>query len=88
VRVRGSAGVSSFRREERLQELLGQAREQLPALRQKQAEAERRASHGKHGKHGEKIRQRQPRGSTTDPEARRMKMPNGGFNPAGSARAS
>ncbi|WP_158819393.1 transposase [Granulicella sp. S156] len=120
VRVRVSAGASSFRREERLQELLSQAREhveqlrqqvdggvaaelsarqkaarkksaeqrlarleqavaQLPELQQKQAEAERRA--GK-GKHGEKIRQRQPRVSTTDPEARRMKMPNGGFNPA------
>lgn len=120
VRVRVSAGASSFRREERLQELLRQSREhveqlrqqveagvasefsarqkaarkkaaqqrlerleqavaQLPELQQKQAEAERRA--GK-GKHGEKIRKREPRVSTTDPQARRMKMPNGGFNPA------
>lgn len=118
--VRVSAGASSFRREERLQELLRQSREhvhqlrqqvdtgvaaelsarqkaarkraaeerlerleqavaQLPALEQKQAEAERRAGNGKHG---EKMRQRKPRVSTTDPEARRMKMPNGGFNPA------
>src|SRR5882757_5276798 len=120
VRVRVSAGASSFRGEERLQELLHQSREhveqlrkqvdagvaaemsarqkaarskaaqerlerleqavaQLPALKQKQAEAERRAGNGKHG---EKIRKREPRVSTTDPEARRMKMPNGGFNPA------
>ena len=120
VRVRVSAGASSFRREERLTELLGKAREhvealreqvespeyaslsarqraarqraaeeklerleqamaQLPELKQKQAEAERRAGAGKHG---EKVRERQPRVSTTDAEARRMKMPNGGFNPA------
>jgi transposase len=120
VRVRVSAGASSFRREERLAELLRQSREhvaqlrqqvdggvaselsarqkaarkkaaqerlerleqamaQLPELQQKQAEAERRAGQGKEG---EKVRKRQPRVSTTDPEARRMKMPNGGFNPA------
>jgi hypothetical protein len=58
---------------------LEQAVAQLPELKQKQAEAEKRA--GK-GKHGEKVRQRQPRVSTTDAEARVMKMPNGGFNPA------
>jgi len=120
VRVRVSAGASSFRREERLAELLRQSREhveqlrqqvdggvaselsarqkaarkkaaqerlerleqavaQLPELQQRQAEAERRAGQGKAG---EKVRKRQPRVSTTDPEARRMKMPNGGFNPA------
>lgn len=120
VRVRVSAGASSFRREERLQELLRQAKQhvvelrrqvdspeyvgltarqrgarqraaeekqqrleqaiaQLPELKQKQAEAEKRAGQGVHG---QKVRQRQPRVSTTDPEVRRMKMPNGGFNPA------
>jgi len=120
VRVRVSAGASSFRREERLRELLTQAREhveqlrqqvdggvaaelsarqkgarkkaaedrlkrleqavaQLPELKQKQAKAEERAGEGKQG---EKVRKRQPRVSTTYPEARRMKMPNGGFNPA------
>lgn len=120
VRVRVSAGASSFRRAERLKDLLGQSREhveqlrrqvdagarlelsarqkaarkraaeerlerleqavaQLPALQQKQAEAERRAGNGKEG---QKVRQREPRVSATDPEARRMKMPNGGFNPA------
>jgi len=120
VRVRVSAGASSFRSEERLQELLQQAQEhvaelrrqmdgpagaglsarqkaarkraaaererrleqamaQLPELKRRQTEAEKRAGQGQHG---QKIRQRKPRVSTTDPEARRMKMPNGGFNPA------
>ena len=120
VRVRVGAGASSFRREERLEQLLQEARQhveqlrdqvdspehaalsarqraarkraaaekqqrleqaiaQLPELKQKQAEAARRAGHGKHG---EQIRERQPRVSTTDGEARVMKMPNGGFNPA------
>jgi transposase len=120
VRVRVSAGAGSFRREERLEKLLEQARQhveqlraqvdspehaslsarqrvarkraaaeklerleqavaQLPELKQKQAQAEKRAGQGKHG---QKVRQRQPRASTTDAEARVMKMPNGGFNPA------
>jgi transposase len=120
VRVRVGAGASSFRREERLEKLLEEARQhvkqlreqvdspehaalsarqhaarkraaqerlerleqaiaQLPELKQKQAEAARRAGHGQHG---DKIRARQPRVSTTDAEARVMKMPNGGFNPA------
>jgi len=60
-------------------ERLEQAVAQLPELKRKQAEAEKRAGQGKSG---EKIRQRQPRVSTTDAEARVMKMPNGGFNPA------
>ena len=120
VRVRVSAGAGSFRRQERLEHLLQEARQhveqlraqvdspehaalsarqraarkraavdkqqrleqaiaQLPELKQKQAEAARRAGRGKCG---ERIRERQPRVSTTDPEARVMKMPNGGFNPA------
>jgi transposase len=120
VRVRVSAGASSFRREERLQELLSQARQhveelrrqvdspahaalsarqraarkraateklerleeaiaQLPELKEKQAEAARRAGQGTRG---QQIRARQPRVSTTDAQARVMKMPNGGFNPA------
>jgi len=120
VRVRVSAGAASFRREERLEQLLQQARQhvdelrkqvdspayaalserqrgarkraaadklerlqqaiaQLPQLKHKQAEAARRAGHGEIG---EQIRARQPRVSTSDAEARVMKMPNGGFNPA------
>ncbi|MGC2208555.1 MAG: IS1182 family transposase [Candidatus Korobacteraceae bacterium] len=121
VWVRVSAGAGSFRREERLQELLVKAKQhveevrqqlespaqsakltgkqaaarkraaeekqtrleqaiaQLPELKQRQQEAERRAGQGKSA---QKVRARQPRVSTTDAEARRMKMPNGGFNPA------
>jgi transposase len=121
VRVRVSAGAGSFRREERLQKLLEDARRhveelrgqlenaeysavlssrqraarrraaqekqqrleqaiaQLPELKQKQAEAARKAGRGKRG---QKIRDTEPRVSTSDAEARRMKMPNGGFNPA------
>jgi transposase len=60
-------------------ERLEQAVAQLPELKRKQAEAEKRAGQGKQG---QKVRQRQPRVSTTDAEARVMKMPNGGFNPA------
>ncbi|MGC1452484.1 MAG: transposase [Candidatus Sulfotelmatobacter sp.] len=120
VRVRVSAGASSFRREEKLQELLRQARQhvselrsqvdspeyarwtarqqaarqraaiekqqrleaaiaQLPELKRRQAEAEKRAGQGVCG---QKVRERQLRVSSTDAEARVMKMPNGGFNPA------
>jgi transposase len=120
VRVRVGAGASSFRREERLEQLLEDARQhvrqlrdqvdspeyaalsarqhgarkraaadklarleqamaQLPQLKHKQAEAAQRAGQGKGG---DQIRARQPRVSTTDAEARVMKMPNGGFNPA------
>lgn len=120
VRVRVSAGAGSFRREQRLEQLLKQAKEhveqlrrqvdspeyaalsarqkaarkraaeekqqrlqqaiaQLPELKQKQEQAEKRAGQGAFG---QKVRQREPRVSTTDPEARRMKMPNGGFHPA------
>ena len=121
VRVRVSAGASSFHREERLQKLLEQAKQhvselrkqlespaysaglsqrqraarrraakekqqrleaaiaQLPELKRRQAEVAEKAGRGKFG---EKVRQREPRVSTTDAETRRMKMPNGGFNPA------
>ncbi len=64
---------------EEKQQRLEEAMAQLPELKQRQAEAEQRAGQGKYG---EKVRARQPRVSTTDAEARRMKMPNGGFNPA------
>jgi transposase len=121
VRVRVSAGAGSFRREERLQKLLGESKQhveelgrqlenretsaglstkqraarrraakekqqrleqaiaQLPELKQKQEEAAQKAGSGKHG---QKIRDKEPRVSTSDAEARVMKMPNGGFNPA------
>jgi transposase len=121
VRVRAAAGAASFRREDRLAELLERAgahvrelrrqlddprqaaaagaakaaakaraaedrRErlaraigQLPELKERQAEAARKAGNGARGK---RLRGKQPRVSSTDPEARVMKMPNGGFNPA------
>lgn len=121
VRVRVGAGAGSFRREERLQQLLEEAKQhveelrrqldapeklaankakkvkaekgraeekqkrleqaiqQLPELKKKREEAAKRA--GK-GKYGDKIRNKELRVSTTDAEARVMKMANGGFNPA------
>jgi len=120
VRVRVSAGAGSFRRRERLEKLLQEARRhveevhralespaqaslsarqraarkraveeraqrleaaiaQLPELESRQAA---RLRHVGQGPAGARVRARQPRVSTTDPEARRMKMPNGGFNPA------
>lgn len=120
VRVRVSAGAGSFRRRERLEKLLVEARQhveevkralespaqaglsarraaarqraaaeraerleaamaQLPELESRQAA---RLRHVGQGPAGARVRARQPRVSTTDPEARRMRMPNGGFNPA------
>lgn len=121
VRVRVGAGAASFRREERLQQLLEeskqhveelrrqldapeklvaekakkikaekrraeekqkrveQAIQQLPELKKKREEAVQRR--GK-GKYGDKLRNKELRVSTTDAEARVMKMANGGFNPA------
>jgi transposase len=121
VRVRVGAGASSFRREERLEQLLEEAKQhvrelreeldspavrakltarqraarqraarekqerreralaQLPELKRRQEEAAQRAGQGKSG---QKIREKQPRVSTTDAEARVMKMSNGGYNPA------
>ena len=58
---------------------LAQAISELPELKKRQEEAARRAGHGQCGR---KIRAKELRVSTTDPEARVMKMPNGGFNPA------
>jgi transposase len=64
--------------EDRLQRAQA-ALEQLPELEQRQAETERRAGQGKYG---QRVREREVRVSTTDAEARVMKMPNGGYNPA------
>jgi transposase len=61
------------------QRRLEQAIAQLPELKKKRQEAAEKAGNGKHG---QKIRDKEPRVSSTDPEARVMKMPNGGFNPA------
>jgi transposase len=67
------------RRAEEKRQRLEQAIAQLPELKAKQAEAAKRAGQGKCG---ETIRAKQPRVSTTDAEARVLKMANGGFNPA------
>jgi hypothetical protein len=75
VRVRACAGADSFRREERLEQAIAE----LPELKRKQEQAAKNAGNGKRG---QKIRDKEQRVSTTDPEARVMKMPNGGFNPA------
>lgn len=67
------------RRAEEKQKRLEDAIAQLPELKKKQEEAAKRAGQGKYG---DKVRARQLRVSTTDAEARVMKMANGGFNPA------
>jgi len=67
------------RRAEEKQKRVERALEQLPELKEKQEKAAKRA--GK-GKCGDKIRNKELRVSTTDAEARVMKMANGGFNPA------
>ena len=64
---------------EEKQKRLQQALAQLPELKRQQEEAARRAGKGRCGK---KIRDKELRVSTSDAEARVMKMPNGGFNPA------
>jgi len=80
-----SAALSSKQRAARQraakekQQRLEQAIAQLPELKQKQAEAARKAGQGKRG---QQIREKEPRVSTSDADARVMKMPNGGFNPA------
>lgn len=109
MRVRASAGASSFRREATLAEAQTQAREHVERLhsehaadpsgdqRRRQAARQRAAQECQ-----EKITQAlaeleklkaqrdqqrreatsEPRASTTDPEARTMKMADGGFRPA------
>jgi transposase len=80
-----SAGLSAKqaaarrRAAEEKQQRLEQAIAQLPELKRKQAAAARQAGAGQRG---QKIRDKEPRVSTSDAEARVMKMPNGGFNPA------
>jgi transposase len=61
------------------QRRLEQALAQLPELKQRQHQ---RANRAGQGKYGQKIRDRELRVSTSDPEARVMKMPNGGYHPA------
>lgn len=115
MRVRASAGASSFRRRESLEKCLAEAREQVERLaqerehpdpgvnRRQQRARERAASERcarveqalKHLPEIEAVKERQryvaakdkkdkvteARASTTDSEARVMKMPDGGFRP-------
>ena len=61
------------------QRRLEQALAQLPELEEQQRERVERAGQGNYG---QKIREKEIRVSSSDPEARRMKMPNGGYSPA------
>jgi transposase len=111
LRVRASAGASSFRKRPTLEKCLAEAEAHLADLKKlaespenqeverqdnklDQALAEDRLARvkaalaevakveeSKAKQHGPKAG-RPARASTTDPEARNMKMPNGGFNPA------
>jgi len=116
MRVRASAGASSFRRRGRLEDFLQAAREQVEAVKKQSAagvdtqrsvrqqkaqqraaqqraerieqalaelakiEQQREEDRGGHKAKGE------PRASTTDAEARKMKMGDGGFRPAYNAQ--
>jgi transposase len=113
MRVRASAGASSFRREPSLQRCLEEAEQQVAALRsqvdedsgaasRRQQAAQRRATEERQQRVQQALKEReqllqlrlqqkkekgiefapeQLRTSTTDPEARRMKMPDGGTRP-------
>jgi transposase len=112
IRIRASAGASSFRRKPTLEESLKQAQavvEQLKAQEEKEEEGGSTAGHkaaqerqarekvervkkaleevekvaAKLAKRRDlKVKNRAARASTTDPEARVMKMSDGGFRPA------
>jgi len=116
VRVRASAGASSFRREATLEQHLQRAREQVEQLKreleddhgasnrriraaqqraarerleriqaaqQARAEiAEQRKQRTNKGQGKESEGKKEPRASTTDAQARVMKMADGGFRPA------
>ena len=111
MRVRASAGKSSFRRQGRLEECLEAARQQVETLKQlaeedgaeltrRQRAARERAARERQQRIEEAMRQceelqqqreasakqsgrkvDEARASTTDPEARVMKFPDGGYRP-------
>ena len=111
MRVRASAGSSSFRRKPTLDQLQQEATKHLDRLKQENADetareeadkrqtaARERAAQERKERIDEAIKQRdelaakrekrkkgdgkETRCSTTDPDARRMKMANGGYDPA------
>src|SRR5216683_1387876 len=75
LRVRAGAGASSFRRHARLDELHAAAQARMKEL---EAERERREKTNKK----QVAKQKEPRASTTDADARVMKMADGGWRPA------
>lgn len=108
MRVRASAGKSSFHRRSTLEECLEAAREQVKTLKQlaeedraeltrRQRAARERAARERQQRIEEAMRQceelqqqreascgrkgREARASTTDPDARVMKFPDGGYQP-------
>ena len=111
MRVRASAGKSSFRRKPTLEQLQQQAREHIKRLKQEaESEAARQEGDARRRAAAERaVREREERiaealrqheklsqqrekrkkgdgettcVSTTDPDARKMKMANGGYDPA------
>lgn len=110
MRVRASAGASSFRRKQTLEECLEEAEAHLEKLEAEQeddpgggdrrlkaaalraarerseriAEAQKELAdiNEQRRKNGVKPKTKEARASTTDPQARRMKMGDGGFRPA------
>jgi transposase len=111
MKVRASAGKSSFHGQSRLEQCLAEARQQVETLKQlaeedgeelnrRQRAARKRAADERQKRIEEAMRQREElqrqkdarakwngrkadeaRASTTDPEARTMKFPNGGYGP-------
>jgi transposase len=105
VKVRASAGASSFRRRRTLEERLVEAEQQVQTLKQelqadpgagkrRQQKARERAARDRQRRIERALEQmaqveakkkaadKEPRISTTDPDARVMKMGDGGFRPA------
>jgi transposase len=70
--------AAELRAAEERQKRVEQAVAQLPEMKERQEETVRRQARGNAGR----IRAKQLRVSTSDPEARVMKMANGGYNPA------
>lgn len=118
MKVRASAGASSFRRRPTLAKCLHEAQVQIEALKtardedaaavsRRQQAARQRAAHERHQRvqaalreaeqlaarrqevertKGVPAQEEKVRASTTDPEARTMKMANGGYRPAYNAQ--
>lgn len=79
LRIRAHAKAASFRRRERLQQLLQDARERVKVLKKEVADKDDAAAK-------DKAPPKAVRVSTTDADARVMKMADGGFRPAFNAQ--